>query len=388
MADPALKIVTEPKGKAGKRASPQLSRGHLRLILLVVAPVLAAAAGLTFYLLGGRTISTDNAYVGAQKVLITPDVSGKIARVVVREGERVAPGDVLLAIDPAPFHIAVTQAESRLSSVRTEFANLKTNFAALGRLIDLSSQNVELKQKDVDRKTTLVGNRSGSQADVDNAMVGLVAAKNQLEQLTQQQDEIRNRLAGNSELPIERYSPFVQNRAALEQAQRDLDHATLRAPIAGIATQVDAVQLGRYVTAGTPILSVIDDSKPWIDANPKETDVTHLRVGQKVAIDIDAFPGRAFRGAVISVSPGTGAQFVILPPQNASGNWVKVVQRVPVRIRFDEGQDLALLRAGMSVTVEIDTGRRRSLAGLFGLNSVASERKLASERQPASGPKP
>ena len=329
--------------------------------------------GLSVYLLGGRTISTDNAYVGAQKVLITPDISGKIARVVVREGQRVAPGDVLLAIDPEPFRIAVTQAEGRLSGIRTDFANLKTNFDALGRLIALSGQNVELKQKEVDRKTTLVGNRSGSQADVDLSMAGLVAAKNQLEQLTQQQNEIRNQLLGNPSLPIEQFPPYVQNRAALDQAQRDLDHTTLRAPIAGIATQVDAIQLGRYVTAGTPILSMIDDSKPWIDANPKETDVTYLRLGQKVTIDIDAFPGRAFRGTVTSVSPGTGAQFVILPPQNASGNWVKVVQRVPVRIQFDEDQDLALLRSGMSVTVEIDTGRRRTLAGLLGLTSVASE---------------
>ena len=382
MADPALKIVTEPKEKVRKRGVPALSRTRLRLILLVAVPTVAAVIGLTFYLLGGRTISTDNAYVGAQKVLITPDISGKIARVVVREGQRVAPGDVLLAIDPEPFRIAVTQAEGRLAGIRTDFANLKTNFEALGRLIELSAQNVELKQRDVDRKTTLVGNRSGSQADVDNAMAGLVAAKNQLEQLSQQQNEIRNQLLGNPALPIEQFPPYVQNRAALEQAQRDLDHTTLRAPIAGIATQVDAIQLGRYVTAGTPILSMIDDSKPWIDANPKETDVTHLRLGQKVTIDIDAFPGRSFGGTVISVSPGTGAQFVILPPQNASGNWVKVVQRVPVRIQFNEGQDLAMLRAGMSVTVDIDTGRRRSLAGLLGLTSVASERHLVSEPKP------
>lgn len=375
MADPALKIVAEPKAKAGKRAAPTLSRGRLRLVLLVAVPALAAAIGLTFYLFGGRYISTDNAYVGAQKVLITPDISGKIANVMVREGQRVSPGDVLLAIDPEPFRIAVTQAEGRLAGIRTDFATLKTNFEALGRLSELAAQNVELKQKDVDRKTTLVGNRSGSQSDVDNAMAALVAAKNQLEQLAQQQNEIRNQLLGNPSLPIEQFPPFVQNRAMLEQAQRDLDHTTLRAPIAGVATQVDAIQLGRYVTAGTPILSVMDDGKPWVDANPKETDVTYLRLGQKVTIDVDAFPGRAFRGTVISVSPGTGAQFVILPPQNASGNWVKVVQRVPVRIQFDEGQDLTLLRAGMSVTVEIDTQRRRSLAGLLGLASSASEGK-------------
>jgi membrane fusion protein (multidrug efflux system) len=375
VTDPALKIVTEPKQKASKKAGQKLSRGRLRLILLVVVPLIAAVAGLTVYLYGGRYISTDNAYVGAQKVLITPDISGKIAKVTVREGQRVAPGDVLFAIDPTPFQIALTQAEGKLSGIRTDFATLKTNYESLGRLIELATQTVDLKQKDVDRKTTLVGNRSGSQADVDNAMAALVTAQNQLERMKQQQAEMRNQLLGDSSLPIEKYPPFVQNRAALEQAQRDLDHTTLRAPIGGVATQVDSIQLGRYVTAGTPILSVIDDSKPWVDANPKETDVTNLRLGQKVTIDIDAFPGRAFHGTVISMSPGTGAQFVILPPQNASGNWVKVVQRVPVRIQFDDRQDLSLLRAGMSVTVEIDTQRRRTLAGLLGLSSVASESK-------------
>ena len=303
VTDPALKIVSEPKQKTDKKAGQKLSRGRLRLILLVVIPIIAAIAGLTVYLYGGRYVSTDNAYVGAQKVLITPDISGKIAKVTVREGQRVAPGDVLFAIDPTPFQIAVTQAEGKLSGIRTDFATLKTNYDSLGRLIKLSAENVDLKQKDVDRKTTLVGNRSGSQADVDNAMATLVTAQNQLERMKQQQNEINNQLLGNPSLPIEQFPPFVQNQALLEQAKRDLDHTTLRAPIAGIATQVDSIQLGRYVTAGMPILSVIDDSKPWVDANPKETDVTNLRVGQKVTIDIDAFPGRPFRGCLLYTSP-------------------------------------------------------------------------------------
>jgi len=133
----------------------------------------------------------------------------------------------------------------------------------------------------------------------------------------------------------------------------------LRAPISGTATQVDNIQLGRFVTAGTPILSVIDDQGPWVDANPKETDITHLRVGQKATLEVDSFPDHTFKGTVIAVSPGTGAQFSILPPQNATGNWVKVVQRVPVRIAFDKDEDTHLLRSGMSVVVEIDTGHSR-----------------------------
>jgi membrane fusion protein (multidrug efflux system) len=166
-------------------------------------------------------------------------------------------------------------------------------------------------------------------------------------------------LLGDANLPLEQFPEFAQAKAALDQAQRDLDHTTLRAPISGTATQVDNIQLGRFVAAGSPILSVIDDQAPWVDANPKETDITYLRIGQKASLAVDSFPDHTFQGTVVAVSPGTGSQFSILPPQNASGNWVKVVQRVPVRIAFDKNEDVHLLRSGMSVNVEIDTGHSR-----------------------------
>ena len=155
----------------------------------------------------------------------------------------------------------------------------------------------------------------------------------------------------------------MQAAATLEQAQRDLDHTVLRAPIDGMATQVNNIQLGRLVTAGTPVFAVIDDTAPWVDANPKETDITNLQIGQQATVFVDTSPDTVFSGTVESVSPGTGAQFAILPPQNASGNWVKVVQRVPVRIRLERDPALSGLRAGMSVIVDIDTGKRRSLFG-------------------------
>jgi len=195
--------------------------------------------------------------------------------------------------------------------------------------------------------------------DMDNALNAVVTAKTQLEQLVQQEQSILNQLLGDKDLPIEKYPPFVQASAALDQAKRDLDHTTLKASIAGTATQVDNIQLGRFVAAGTPVFSVIDDQAPWVEANPKETDITYLRVGQKATLDVDSFPDHTFTGTVIAVSPGTGAQFSILPPQNATGNWVKVVQRVPVRIAFDKSEDTHLLRSGMSVNVEIDTGHSR-----------------------------
>jgi membrane fusion protein (multidrug efflux system) len=374
MTETVLKFRGEPESGAGVRKASlaRMLRDRLRLILLVIVPLLALVAGLAFYLTGGRIISTDNAYVGARKVLVTPDISGKVASVRVTEGERVAAGDVLFDIDPTPFRLAQSQAQSKLDSVRTDFNNMKSNLKSLDRLVELAQQNVALKQRDVERKTTLVARSSGSQADLDNSLSATVTAQLQAQLAAQQQATTLNALLGKPDLPIEQYPPYQQAKAVLEQAERDLDHTTLKAPIAGTATQVDNIQLGRFVTAGTPILSVIDDGAPWVDANPKETDLTYLRVGQKVAIDVDAFPDHVFHGTVSSISPGTGAQFAILPPQNAVGNWVKVVQRVPVRIAFDAGQDVGLLRAGMSVTVDIDTGRRRSLWSLFGLGGAAS----------------
>jgi membrane fusion protein, multidrug efflux system len=357
-------------------------RKRLRLILLVVAPLLVALAGLSFYLMGGRYISTDNAYVGAQKVLITPDISGKIDKVAVREGQHVSPGDVLFEIDPVPFQLALRQAQSKLETVRTDFNNLKGNLASLTKLVDLANKNSDLKQKDVDRKTALVANRSGSQADLDNSMAGLVTAQLQAQFATQQRGTTFNQLLGDRDLPIEQFPPYLLAKAALDQAQRDLDHAVVRAPISGIATQVDSIQLGRYVMAGTPVFGVMDDSHPWVDANPKETDITNLQVGQKVTIEVDTFPEHRFHGTVEAVSPGTGAQFAILPPQNATGNWVKVVQRVPVRIAFDPDPQLKSLRSGMSVTVDIDTRRHRTLGRLLGWLFGYAHAKDVKDAQP------
>jgi membrane fusion protein, multidrug efflux system len=374
MADKVVELrKTQDEQVPVVQAKPARSRKPLRLVLLVVIPVIALAVGSYFYLMSGRYISTDNAYVGAQKVLITPDISGKIARVTVAEGQRVNAGDALLEIDPEPFRIAVTQAEARLAGVHTEFQNLKINLASTTRRIQFARETVDLKQRDVDRKNTLLANRSGSQVDMDNALNAIVTAKTQLEMLEQQEQGIRNQLLGNPDLPIEKYPAYAQADAALAQAKRDLDHTVLRAPIAGMATQVASIQLGRYVAAGTPVFSLIDDTRPWVDANPKETDITHLRVGQPVSISVDTFPGRSFRGTVAAVSPGTGAQFAILPPQNASGNWVKVVQRVPVRIEFASTEDVRDLRAGMSVTVDIDTGRQNTVLSALGLSSKAAE---------------
>ncbi|MBV8922496.1 HlyD family secretion protein, partial [Bradyrhizobium sp.] len=186
----------------------------------------------------------------------------------------------------------------------------------------------------------------------------------------------KTQLLGNPNLPLEEFPPYAQAKAALEQAERNLDHTEMRAPMAGIATQVDQIQLGRFVAAGTPVFSVIDVTHPWVDANPKESDFTYVAVGQPVTLEVDAFPSHLFKGTVGSLSPGTGAQFAILPPQNATGNFVKVVQRVPVRIYFDQNDPyVARLKAGMSVYATVDTGHRRTLAGLLGLAPAAASQE-------------
>jgi membrane fusion protein, multidrug efflux system len=387
MADPVLKFPAEQKGNPSSRPRTKLAaeprrrlmagmRRYRRILLLVVLPLVAVIAGLTFYLNGGRYVTTDDAYVGAQKVLITPDISGKIEKVVVKEGQQVNEGDVLFEIDPVPFRLAVAQAKATLDQAHTSYDNLKANVKIYGDMLVLAQQGVDLKQRDVDRKSALVKSNFGSQLDLDNAANALVTASAQAQFLKQQLSSSKTQLLGDPDLPLEQFPPYAQAKAALEQAERNLDHTVMRAPMAGIATQVEQIQLGRFVAAGTPVFSVIDTSKPWVDANPKESDFTYVAVGQPVTIDVDAFPNHVFKGTVGSLSPGTGAQFAILPAQNATGNFVKVVQRVPVRIYFDSNDKyVKKLKAGMSSYTTIDTGHRRSLASLLGFTPAAAAKE-------------
>jgi membrane fusion protein, multidrug efflux system len=382
MAEPTLKVVTDAPSTADgaaseKKSGGRFSRKRLRLILLVALPLIAAAVGGYFYLTSGRYITTDNAYVGSQKVLITPDISGKVERVAVREGQHVKTGDELFVIDPQPFKIALDMAQAKLATVRTDFTNLKSDYQIYSQLAEVAQQNADLKKSDVERKKALAASRAGSQVDYENAISAQLTAALQAQLAVQRKDQAFNQLLRDPNLPVEKFPAFQAAKATVEQAQRDLDHTVVRAPIDGMATQVDNIQLGRFVPASTPVFSIIDDSAPWVDANPKETDITNLKIGQPVNVWIDTFPDVTFTGKVESVSPGTGAQFAILPPQNASGNWVKVVQRVPLRVRLDKNPALSGLRAGMSAYVEIDTGKR---PGLFGGEPKEPPKQAANQK--------
>ena len=385
MADPVLKFPPDQKGNPPPaNPRPKLAaeprrrllaglRRYRRFLLLVVVPLVALMAGFTFYLNGGRYVTTDDAYVGAQKVLITPDISGKIVSVAVREGQQVSTGDVLFQIDQVPFQLALAQARARLDDARTSHENLVANVRLYGQTIEIVNSGIGIKQRDVERKSALVKSSAGSQLDLDNSSTALVTAQAQLQLVKQQRSNSLNQLLGDPDLPLDRFPAYMQAKAVLDDAQRNLDLSTVRAPINGVATQVDQIQLGRFVMAGAPVFSIIDVGNPWVDANPKESDFTHVAVGQTVTLEVDAFPNHVFKGTVGSLSPGTGAQFAILPPQNAMGNFVKVVQRVPVRVYFDKDDKfVGRLKAGMSVYATIDTNHRRSLAALFGFSPAVA----------------
>jgi membrane fusion protein, multidrug efflux system len=384
MADPVLKFPPEQKGAPPAKPRVKLAaeprrrlmagmRRYRRFLLLVVLPLAVAIGGFWFYLAGGRYVTTDDAYVGAQKVLITPDISGKIIKVTVKEGQNVREGDELFTIDPEPFQLAVNQAKAQVAQAKTTYDNLVANVKIYGQMLGLAQQGMDLKQRDVDRKQALVNQKVGSQLDLDNSATSLVTAGAQAQFVKQNLSNAKAQLLGNPDLPMEEFPPYAQAKAQLDMAQRNLDHTVLRAPMAGVATQVEQIQLGRYVAAGTPVFSIIDVANPWVDANPKESDFTYVAEGQQVTLEVDAFPNHLFKGTVGSLSPGTGAQFAILPPQNATGNFVKVVQRVPVRIYFDKDDPyVKKLKAGMSVYATIDTKHKRSLAGLLGLQPASA----------------
>jgi len=387
LADPVLKFPPEQKGNPPARPRNKIAaeprrrlmaaiRRYRRVLLLVVLPLVALLAGVTFYLNGGRYVTTDDAYVGAQKVLITPDISGKIISVAVKEGQEVATGDVMFQIDPVPFQLALAQARAKLDDAKTTHDNLVANVQLFSQTIEIVNSGIALKQRDVERKSSLVKSNAGSQLDLDNSGTALVTAQAQLQLVRMQKSTALNQLLGNPDLPLEQFPAYMQAKAALDDAQRNLDLTTVRAPMNGIATQVEQIQLGRFVMAGSPVFSVIDTSNPWVDANPKESDFTYVSVGQPVTIDVDAFPNHVFKGTIGSLSPGTGAQFAILPPQNATGNFVKVVQRVPVRIYFDSNDKFVRrLKAGMSAFTTIDTGHRRSLANLLGFSPAVAAKE-------------
>ena len=343
----------------------------LRLLLMVGGILVVLVAALTFWLRGGRYVSADDAYVRAAKLMVSTDVSGLVTAVDVREGQTVKAGDVLFRIDPKQFQIALENAKAQLQQTALNIEAMKQDYKRMQEDILAQQAQVELDQANFDRYAVLVRSESVSKANYDQARFTLAADKKKLESLKQQAQVQLARLGGNPDIVVSEHPQYQQAKANVDEAQRQLDHTVVRAPFNGIVTQVDTLQPGTYLVSQTAALTntgavgLVATDNVWIDAHVKETDLTHVKPGDPVGIFVDTYPSRVWSGSVESISPASGAEFSILPAQNASGNWVKVVQRISVRIRVDRKPDDPILRAGMSVTVDIDTGHRRSLSELF-----------------------
>lgn len=353
-------------------------RRWLRIVSIalvsLIGPLAAIAAGFYIYLVGGRYVSTDNAYLKADKIAVSSDVAGRVLSVHVKTDEHVSPGALLFRLDPEPFRIALERAEARLLSVRQDFEAMRHLYRQKLANLKRAETDIAFYQQQFDRQRQLSRRRIASQVNFDTAERNLKIAQDQVTMLTQELAQVRVKLGGTPDAAPANQAAIREAQAAVRQAKLDLSHTEVRAPVAGIITNFD-LQRGEYVKAGEVTFSIVGSDDIWIQANFRETDLTHVRPGQRATVRIDAYPDQVWEANVDSISPATGAEFALLPPQNATGNWVKVVQRLPVRLRLKHPEGAPPLRAGMSTVVEIDTRHSRKLGG-FASAVVAWARRL------------
>lgn len=348
-------------------------RRLLRLGLLILGPLVALGIAGEMYLSGGRYVETDNAYVRAPIMNVATDVPGTVASVAVHENEHVEKGALLFTLDAQPFRIALAGAEAQLGMVRNDLVALQATYRQTLSAIDQARSSLDYAQATYDRQLSLQKRGVAAQSSLDEARRDLDTAQEQLRGAQRAADATLSQLGGNASGRIDGHPRMLAAQAQIDKAKRDLDHATILAPWSGTVANVENLRSGAYVTAGQPALSLVASAELWVEANPKETDLTHLKIGDSAEVSVDAYPGVTWKATVASLSPATGAEFSVLPPQNASGNWVKVVQRVPVKLAIENAADAPLLTSGMSVDVSIDTGHRRSLWSLLGSPANAAE---------------
>lgn len=353
-----------PKSRAARR---QLL---LRWGLFALLP-LVLLAGAYWYVTGGAVMSTADAFVNADKVGVSTDVSGIVQDVKVTENQHVDTGQVLYRLDPRQFQIALDNARANLAETQLTIESMKQDYKRMQSDISAQQAQVDLDQVNYDRYAALVKTDAVSKANYDQARYTLQADQSKLASLKGQAEVQLAKLGGNADIAVSDHPQYRQAKAQVDEAQRELDHTVVKAAFPGIVTDVPAIAPGKYLQASTTAFYLVATDHVWVDANPKETELTYVRPGQPVTVTVDTYPDRTWHGTVVSISPAAAQEFQLLPAQNTSGNWVKVVQRIPMRVRVDTvGSQQPPLRAGMSVEVAVDTGHSRGLphflAALFG----------------------
>ena len=352
--------VAEPATKVRSR-----SRRASRLLLMGGGVLAVAAGSLAYWLNSGQWMSSDDAYINSDKVALSTDISGVVRQVPVREGQEVRAGDVLIQLDTRQFQIALDAAKADLDQTRLTLLAAKDDYQRM--LHDVAAREAQVKgdQANTDRLAALVGRGDTPRQQYDDARYKLDADAAALRSAAMQAQAQLARLNGDPNVDVTTLPAYKLGEAHVAEAQRQLDHTSVRAPFDGIVTQVSTLQPGMFLPAGTAAFGLVSTDRAWVDAQPKETELTWVKPGDPADVTVDTYPGRVWHGTVESISPASGSQFAILPAQNASGNWVKVVQRIPMRVRVDVHPGDPPLRAGMSAVVDVNTGHKRMLADLF-----------------------
>ena len=342
-------------------ATPPGLMERLRPLLLLGVPLLLAIGGVAYYLHGGRSVSTDDAEIAAARVDVSANISGRVLQVLVHDNEQVHAGQLLFTIDPRLFRIAVNDAQAKLASAQLQIATLTAQYRESQAVEASAKETLAYRQTDFARVSRIARSGIASRAQLDAARHELDSARQTLVADHQKTAAVLAALGGDADAPVASQPSVRAAQAELDRALLNLSYTEVHAPIDGIVTKVEMLQPGDYITLSTPLFALMSQKDVWVEADFKETDLTFVRTGQHASFTVDAYPGVTFSAQVESASPGTGSSFSLLPPENASGNWVKVVQRLPVRLAITDDHPDMPLATGMSVVATVDTNHHRSL---------------------------